>query len=213
MAKTYTGSGMRVELSKTLGAAVTVSAVTKANPAVATLATGHGMQTGDVVRFDVPEGMVQLDRQAVRVTITGDSATLEGLDTTGYSDFTAGSVREVTAWDAADNLTGWTLNEGTPNRTDVTTIHDTEIRQDFGLDAPLEGTMPMLSNPNSAFVKNLRAASKSHADVVQRVTHPGGLVIVLNSTVSGGRGIGFAPNQRSEASASFSTVREVMFYE
>ena len=55
------GTNVTVEVENTLATGLAVSAITKANPGVAT-ATGHSLNNGDVVVFDVNAGMVELVR-------------------------------------------------------------------------------------------------------------------------------------------------------
>jgi len=64
------GSNVKVEIESGLvveSPPISISAITQANPGVVT-AAGHGLSNGDVVKFSVTEGMVQLDGQAVRVS-------------------------------------------------------------------------------------------------------------------------------------------------
>jgi hypothetical protein len=92
------GRGVRVEVGKTEGAAKTVTAITTADPGVATSAT-HGLSTKSVGYFSGVTGMVNLEGQAVRLgTVATDTFVLEDIDTTGYPAFTAGSFVPITAW-------------------------------------------------------------------------------------------------------------------
>ena len=78
------GRGVRVEIGTTEGAAKTVSAVTKANPGVAT-STAHGLLTKSVGYFDTVAGMDELLGQAIRLgTVATNTFDLEGLDTSNY---------------------------------------------------------------------------------------------------------------------------------
>lgn len=72
----------------------TISAITKANPAVVTTSTNHGYSTGDEVELDVT-GMTEVDGRRFRIEL--DSGTpltkfkLVGEDSTSYGTFSAGS--------------------------------------------------------------------------------------------------------------------------
>ena len=60
------GRNVRIEVSKTEVAAKTVTAVSLANPGIAT-STAHGLLDGSVGYFTGVTGMSQLDGQAARV--------------------------------------------------------------------------------------------------------------------------------------------------
>ena len=82
----------------------TITAITKANPAVSTSA-GHGRSTGDKVFLSV-SGMTEVDGAIYTITVIDpDSFSLDGVDSTGYGTFTSGS------WTHAYDLTA----QGTGN--------------------------------------------------------------------------------------------------
>lgn len=81
--------GAIVTLSTTLGSAKTVSALTNANPGVAT-STAHGFVNGDIVLMN--SGWSNLNQKAVRVagSVT-NNFNLDGIDTSLTSLYPAGS--------------------------------------------------------------------------------------------------------------------------
>ena len=81
--------GAIVTLSTTLGSAKTVSALTNANPGVAT-STAHGFVNGDIVLMN--SGWSNLNQKAVRVAGPVSNAfNLDGIDTSLTSLYPAGS--------------------------------------------------------------------------------------------------------------------------
>ena len=81
--------GAIVTLSTTLGSAKTVSALTNANPGVAT-STAHGFVNGDIVLMN--SGWSNLNQKAVRVAGSVSNAfNLDGIDTSLTSLYPAGS--------------------------------------------------------------------------------------------------------------------------
>jgi hypothetical protein len=81
--------GAIVTLSTTLGSAKTVSALTNANPGVAT-STSHGFVNGDIVLMN--SGWSNLNQKAVRVAGSVSNAfNLDGIDTSLTSLYPAGS--------------------------------------------------------------------------------------------------------------------------
>jgi Phage tail tube protein, TTP len=78
-----------------------MTALTNANPAVATLEASHGVLLGDII--EVTSGWSRLTEKVVRAgVITTNNVELEGIDTLLTSIYPAGggtgSVREVTGW-------------------------------------------------------------------------------------------------------------------
>ena len=96
---TVIGRGVRVEIGTTEGSAKTVSAITGANPGVAT-STAHGLLTKSVGYFTGVEGMVQLEGQAARLgTVATDTFALEDIKTTAYGTFSGSAdFIPITAW-------------------------------------------------------------------------------------------------------------------
>ena len=94
--------GSSQQFSNTLAAAKTITAVTNANPAVAT-STAHGFVTGDEVLFtsgweDATDAVYKIE------VIDANSFKLLGLDATSTSFFPAG-----TGIGSVQKLSGWTV--------------------------------------------------------------------------------------------------------
>jgi len=71
-----------------------ITAITQANPAAVT-AVAHGYLTGDQVRIRNVGGMTQVNGKSFVITKTGaDTFTLDGIDSSGYTAYTAGGVAE-----------------------------------------------------------------------------------------------------------------------
>lgn len=178
----------RVEIQKTLGSAKTLTAVTKANPGVAT-SNAHGLTNGAVGILSVT-GMIELDKRMVRIANQATNTfELEGIDTTSFGTFTAGTFTEITAFDTFAQLQSFNMPEPAPNRIDITTIHDTVKKEIFGLDDSVTATFNMLADPKHVAVVNLREASRAKATRGFRVTLQNGTILLMNAYVAGGRGL------------------------
>ena len=93
-------NGALVSIANGYGSALTVSALTNANPAVAT-STAHGLANGDFV--EVTSGWSRLTNKVARVSgVTANTFNLEGIDTTLTTIYPAssgtGSVRKITGY-------------------------------------------------------------------------------------------------------------------
>lgn len=206
------GTNVLVEVQKTLGSPLTVSSVTKANPGVAS-STLHGLSNGDVVVFTVTAGMVELDKQAVRVAnVTTDTFELEDLDTTLYSTWSSGTAKEVTVWSTLSNATNVSMPDPTPAKIDTTRLIDKAKQYVFGLpDAP-DGSIQSLFQPTLEAVTLIKAATKNHTDMVMRINFAGGEKTIFNSQVSGGAGFDLQPNAVATAAIAFTPQGDVMHY-
>ena len=92
-------NGSIVAIASGYGASKAMSALSNADPGVATLEASHGIATGEYM--EVTSGWGRLSGKVVRAgTVATNSVPLEGIDTTLTSIYPAGggtgSVREIT---------------------------------------------------------------------------------------------------------------------
>lgn len=172
------GRGIRVEFAATYSGAKTVSAVTQANPGVAT-STSHGLSDGTVGYFSGVSGMVQLEGQAGRVD---NSATntfdIQGLNTTNFSAFTGTcSFTPVATWHTLSEATGYTIGGGEAEKLDSTTLIDVVKQEEAGLLAPQTLAINVLAQDTpTAALAALQAAAQAGTKLVFRITLPNGAV-------------------------------------
>lgn len=96
---TISTRGALLYLGSAPGTSKAISAITNANPAVATLEASHGIIVGDY--FYVRSGWALLDRRLVRASaVATNDVTLEGIDTSSTSVYPTGlgvgTVQEFT---------------------------------------------------------------------------------------------------------------------
>lgn len=209
------GSNVKVEIQSALVGAsppISVSAITKANPGVAT-AVGHGMATGDVARFTVSEGMVELDGQAVRIIrLTADSFSLENLDTSDYDTWTTGAVDSVETFVTYAASTSISMPNPAPTKLDSTTLIDRVKHYVFGMpDAP-DGSATALFNPAGTAEAIIKAATRLNSQLVIRITFAAGQKRIFNAFVSGGSGFTMGSNQVATSQIAFTPIAEVVDY-
>lgn len=206
------GTNVRVEVQQTLGSALTVSAVTKANPGVAS-STAHGLSNGDVVVFTVSAGMVELDGQAVRVAnVTADTFELEGLNTSSYSTFTAGTAKEVTAFQTLSSAQNISMPNPAPTKIDTTTLIDTVKQYTYGLPEAPDGNITGLFNPGGTAEGLIITATNANTALAFRVTFAGGQKTVFAANVSGGEGFDLQPNAAATSTIAFTPKKRVIHY-
>lgn len=107
-------NGSLVAIASGYGSALTISAITNANPAVAT-STAHGLANGDII--EITSGWSRLTDKIVRVAnVATNTFELEGIDTTSAGIYPSGggvgSAREVTGFTQLAQIVGSASNGG-----------------------------------------------------------------------------------------------------
>lgn len=169
-----TPNGTITSVATVLATAKTISAITNTAEAVCS-STAHGYSVGDVLL--IYSGWGRLNFRAARVkTVTTDSFTLEGIDTSNTELFTpgsgAGSARKVTTMVDLDRTMNHSSSGGDAKTVNVKFIEsDVEIvlndgfnavQRTFDMDADMIGTpaytaLKMLSDTNADTVVRRRA--------------------------------------------------------
>lgn len=127
------GRGVRVEVQKTAAAAKTITAISLANPGVAT-STAHALADGTVGFLDAVAGMVNLDGQAIRIDApAANTFELQGVDTTTYPAFTAGTFVPVTVWSTLSRSSSYNIGGGAAEKIKTTVLLDEIEQQANGL--------------------------------------------------------------------------------
>jgi len=206
------GTNMNVAVESGLGSALTVTGVTKASPGVAT-STSHGLSNGEVIKLFVTAGMVELNGQVVRVAnVSTDTFELEGLNTSGFSAWSAGTAKEITSWSTIANAQSISMPNPAPNKIDITVLGDREKQYAYGLaDAP-DGTISGLFDPSDASIALIEAASIANTSLGFRISWSGGQKTIFNANVSYGSGFDLQQNQAATMSIPYTPVKRVMHY-
>lgn len=171
MASNVKGRGIRVEIAATYSSPVAVTAITLANPGVAT-STAHGLSNNTVGYFSGVTGMEQLEGQACRLkNVTANTFELQGLNTTNFTAFTAGNFTPVATWSTLAEATSYSIGGGAADKLDVTTLLDIVKKEEQGLLPASTVTINTIaqSTPSTA-QQLLEAAVQSQGAVVVRHT-------------------------------------------
>jgi hypothetical protein len=117
------GRGYRLEVGTALAAALTVTGVSKATEAVVTAT--NTLANGDFVMFGPVDGMTELSYLTARVkTVSGSSFVLEGIDSTNWGTWSAGTCQRVTTWSTISTATSIDFGAGSVDNLDATTLVD-----------------------------------------------------------------------------------------
>lgn len=154
--------GTTVTIASTYGTLSVMSAVTNANPAVATFGAAHGFVVGD--KIHILSAWPGLNNRYVRVSaVATNDVTLEGVNTVSTTDYPAGggagSAREVTASTEISQI-GRAINVsgGEQQYADTSLLkfaQDTRIPINR---SAIDVTLPLYDDPSAAFVAVVTAA-------------------------------------------------------
>lgn len=125
-------TGTAVAIASAYGTGFTISDITNANPAVATLSASHGVIVGDVI--EISSGWDLLDKRLVRVSaVATNDVTLQGINTLNTSRFPVGTGggtgREVSGWTNIAQIKGMDSSGGDLSYANITTWADRVAKQ------------------------------------------------------------------------------------
>ncbi len=165
------GRGIRVEIGMTEDTAKTVTAVTLADPGVATCAA-HGLANKSVGYFQNVSGMVQLEGQSVRLTgAATNTFNLEDIDTSSYGAFTAGQFVPVLTWGTLGRTTGYDTGGGGSEKLDNTVLLDDVKQEVQGQGAAQSVTFNLIpATISDTAMTKLRKVARANGYLVFRIT-------------------------------------------
>jgi len=174
-------------LATSYAAADTVTAVTNANPGVATTAAPHGIADGAFI--EVTSGWSKLNNRIVRAdNAVGSSITYEGIDTSNTQTYPAGSgigsIREITNWTQVSQILECTTSGG-----DMQFVTYSFLEQDFESQLPTQSSpmsieMTIADDDTLPGFLALKAVAETRNLVGLRATLPNGSLILFNGYVS-----------------------------
>lgn len=182
---TIVGRNCKIEVALTFAAAAAITAMTKANPGVATK-TSHGIVDGTVGYFSVAAGMVELHEQAVMTAAAATNTfNLAGLDTTQYSTWTAGDFIAGATWGLLDESAGYSMGGGAADQLDDSRIHLGKRINVAGLN-PAEDITVNLRPPEveGAALAFLTRAARNGTKVLIKITKDSRILRVAYGTPS-----------------------------
>lgn len=179
-------NGAKVAIATTLGSALPVSAVTNANPAVAT-STAHGLSDGAIVVASAP-GWSLLDNSVRRIDDgTTNNFEFEGLNSTSTDRFPVGggvgSVRAITAWTQIPKIPSFESTGGDPKSGTTSYLDDEQDKEFFTGTNPIRLNYTVSYAPDSAQHAALQAANDSGELTVIRLVLKSGRTLYYPGTL------------------------------
>ena len=175
--------GTIVAFASTYGAVKSMSAVTNANPAVATLEASHGVIVGDVM--EMSSAWPDLDDKILRASVVStNDVTLEGFSTSNTTNFPAaggtGSVREITAFTNISQILTVAVEGGNPRYLDYQFLNELRQRRIPLSKEPLNLTFTLADDITLAQQALIRAIEQAGVPVAMRLTLVNGSKVFLN---------------------------------
>jgi hypothetical protein len=197
-------NGTIFALATSLAAAVSVSAITNANPGVAT-ATAHGYSNGGILLLNMPS---KLDQRVVRVSgQTTNTFNLEGIDTTSTtqypSGFGVGTAQLATSFTSLSQVTDSQTSGGEQQFYQWTYLEDGRQRQRPTFKNARALTLTMDYDPTLAWHAALLAADLAGTVYVLRATLPSGAVLYYSVYVGFDGEPSFVINENQKTTATF----------
>jgi hypothetical protein len=208
-------TGTQVAVASTYGTGFNITAISNANPAVATLSAGHGVVVGDFI--EVTSGWDLLNKRVVRVSnLATNDATLEGINTTSTSNYPTGSGtgtgREITAWASITQVRSVSTSGGDLNFADITTITDTTQKQVPTTRSPQQIDFEFFDDPTLSWYATAQTASDTNAITAIRIIFPNATRLLGNGYLSLQKNPTIEANAPLTASLGFSSVADLVRY-
>lgn len=179
-------NGSTFDFAETYSDDVTITAISNANPAVAS-STAHGFTEGDIVV--VTSGWVKLTGRAFKVgTVTTDTFQLLGVNTTSTQSYpagtSAGTAKSVDQWVNIPQITEVASSGGEQQFYQFGFLEEDEDRQIPTTKSPSTLTLTVADDPSQPYVPVVEQADELKEERIQRLNLVNGDVILYNSIAS-----------------------------
>ena len=168
--------GSILSFGTTLGSSKTMSAISNASEAVATLEASHGVVENDILI--ITSGWLKLNKRIARAdSVATNDVTLEDINTASTSVYPAGSgvgsIREVTAWTQIPYIKDF-QGQGGEQQTVVEEFLDSDDQYEFFTSrTPRRYNMGVAyQGPSATHFPLLRAASDAKTETAFRIVFP-----------------------------------------
>lgn len=208
-------TGTIIAIAKTYGSAVTMSALSNAAEAVATLAGGHGCVVGDYL--EVTSGWGRLNGRIVRVkTVATNDITFEGINTVSTTVYPAGTgtgtIRRITVWTNLSQIQEIGSSGGDLQFADITAMDDVVGKQMPTIRSPVTMNLTTFDDPTLAWYADVVAADEARTPYALRLSAPNGSKLVANAYWGLQRVPQIASNQPAKTQLSLTYAAEPVRY-
>lgn len=160
-----------------------ISAITQANPAVATI-TAHGQESGAIFKLSDIVGMTELNDEVVIIEkVDANNVRLIGVNSEGYGAYVSGGVADVGNFSNFCELTGYNRQGAASAEMAATTLCSTA--KEYEVDLPDFGTTQLdyMFAPRTAIQGVLHDLYESGERTAIKITLPknGGVMVQLGT--------------------------------
>jgi hypothetical protein len=192
-----------------------MSALTNANPGVATLEATHGVVTGDFL--EVTSGWSRLTEKIVRAgTVATNDVQLEGINTTSTSIYPAGSgtgsVREITGWTQLSQVLSSSSSGGEQNFLEYQLLEADAQKRIPTFKSAAGLTLSIADDPTLAGYILASEANDDRLARAVRITLPSGAIILYNAYVSLNKTPSLTVNEIMAVEVTLSLLNEPVRY-
>lgn len=208
-------AGGSLAIASTYGTAKTMSAISNASAAVATLEASHGVTVGDYV--EIRSGWELLDYRIARVSaVATNDVTLEGINTASTTKYPAGegagTVRVISAFTTISQVASLTPAGGEQQYADASGVFGRSDKQIPSTRSAVTMEISVHDDPSLAFYAVVQAAEDAGTPVGLRVLSSDASRVLHNGYVTMGKTPSMTRGETDKISISFAAVAEPTRY-
>lgn len=208
-------NGALVAIASGYGASKTMSAVTNANPGVATFASGHGFASAGIV--EITSGWSRLTEKVVKLgAVSGDTAPLVGIDTSLTSIYPsgggAGSARSITGWTQLSQILTSSSSGGEQQFLEYQFLESDAQKKIPTFKSASGLTFSIADDVTQAGYILAAAANDDRLPRAVSITLPSGSVIYYNAYISMNKTPSLSVNELMAVEVTLSLLAEVVRY-
>lgn len=208
-------NGALIAIAASYGASKNMTALTNANPGVATLEVAHGVSTGDFL--EVTSGWSRLTNKVVRAgTVATNDVPLEGQDTTLTSIYPAaggtGTVREITGWTQLSQILSSSSSGGEQQFLEYQFLESDAQKRIPTFKSAAGISFTIADDPTQPGYQLASAANDDRLPRAVRVTLPNGSIILYNAYISLNKTPSLTVNELMAVEVTLSLLAEPVRY-
>lgn len=208
-------NGAIVSIASGYGASKSMTALTNANPAVATLEASHGVVLGDYI--EVTSGWSRLTDKIVRAgTVSTNDVQLEGYNTTSTSIYPAGtgtgSIREITGWTQLSQVLSSTSNGGEQQFLEYQLLESDAQKRIPTFKSAAGLTLSIADDPTLAGYILASTANDDRLARAVKIVLPNGAILLYNAYISLNKTPSLTVNEIMAVEVTLSLLNEPVRY-
>jgi hypothetical protein len=208
-------NGALIAIASGYGAAKTMSALTNASPAVATLEASHGVIVGDIL--EVTSAWSRLTNKIVRASaVATNDVSLEGIDTLLTSIYPAaggtGTVREITGWTQLSQILSSSSTGGEQQFLDYQLLEGDAQKRIPTVKSAGGLSFSVADDPTLAGYILASAANDDRLPRAVRITLPSGAILLYNAYISLNKTPSLTVNEIMSVEVTLSLLAEPVRY-